>query len=190
MLFLLSGCISDIIKDNGVPEELRKKLVISHIDVKGTYTRAWVTDEYGDYMDGQTYGISTYTSYSFDASKYIVVSGSVDRDTAKNDIYANWRYTTGLGFGAEIPWGFSLYLDSSFYWTNYDGERWAVKNHKFTEIAERNFTQRYSISLSNNKIDIWGFVPTFTFSYTKRDSNIHSREYEKWTTEFTMRQRF
>ncbi len=147
-------------------------------------------DEYGDYMDGQTYGISTYTSYSFDASKYIVVSGSVDRDTAKNDIYANWRYTTGLGFGAEIPWGFSLYLDSSFYWTNYDGERWAVKNHKFTEIAERNFTQRYSISLSNNKIDIWGFVPTFTFSYTKRDSNIHSREYEKWTTEFTMRQRF
>ena len=85
-------------------------------------------------------------------SKYIVVSGGVDRDTAKNDIYANWRYTTGLGFGAEIPWGFSLYLDSSFYWTNYDGERWAVKNHKFTEIAERNFTQRYSISLSNNKI--------------------------------------
>ena len=46
------------------------------------------------------------------------------------------------------------------------------------------------MSVSNNKFDIWGFVPTMTVSYTKKDSNIHAREYEKWTAEFTMRQRF
>ena len=46
------------------------------------------------------------------------------------------------------------------------------------------------MSLSNNKVDIWGFVPTLTLSYTNRDSNIKVREYEKWTAEFTMRQRF
>ena len=147
-------------------------------------------DEYGEYMDGQTYGISPYTSYSFDASKYVILFGSTERETAKDDIYANWRYNIGIGFGAEIPWGFSVYLEPSFSWTNYDGARWAVKNYHFEQIVERDFTQRYAVSLSNNKLDIWGFVPTITVSYTKRDSNIRVREYEKWTTEFTMRQRF
>lgn len=147
-------------------------------------------DEYGEYMDGQSYGISKNISYSFDASKYVVLFGGVERDTAHEDSYAYWRPNVGLGFGAEIPFGFSVYFEPSFSWMNYDGPRWTVKNHKFSQITERGFMQRYALSISNNKIDIWGFVPTVTFSYTKRDSNIHSREYDKWTTEFTMQQRF
>ncbi len=147
-------------------------------------------DEYGEYMDGQTYGASSYLAYSFDASKYITLFGGIERETAKDDIYANWRYNVSVGIGAEIPWGFSIYFEPSFYWTNYDGPRWAVKHYHFQQIVERDFMQRYSVSISNNKIDIWGFVPTLTVSYTNKDSNIHSREYEKWTTEFTMRQRF
>lgn len=147
-------------------------------------------DEYGDWMNGQTYSANLRTLYYLDTTKYIVLRGGVDRDTANDDIYANWRYSTGIGFGAELPWGFHVYLEPSFIWSNYDGERWIVKNETFTQLAERDFTQRYSVSLSNNKIDIWGFVPTLTFSYTKRDSNIPNREYEKYTTEFTMHQRF
>jgi len=147
-------------------------------------------DEFGEYMNGQTYGFSPYTTYSFDASKYVHLFGGIERNTAKQDVYANWRYNVGCGFGAEIPWGYSIYFEPSLSWTNYDGASWAVKDKKIIQITERDFTQRYAFSISNNKIDIWGFVPTFTFSYTKRDSNIHAREYEKWTTEFTMRQRF
>ena len=147
-------------------------------------------DEYGDYMDGQTYTIYPHISYSFDASKYIMLFGSVDRDTARDDAYANWRYNIGFGFGAEIPMGFSVYFEPSVSWLNYDGPRWAVVNYNFEQITERDFMQRYALSISNNKIDFWGFVPTVTVSYMKRDSNIRSREYEKWSAEFSMRQRF
>jgi tetratricopeptide (TPR) repeat protein len=147
-------------------------------------------DEYGEYMNGQTYTVSPHITYSFDASKYVVLFGGVDRDTARDDIYANWRYNIALGFGAEIPWGFSIYFEPYFSWVNYDGPRWAVRDNTFVAVTERSFLQRYAVSLSNNKIDIWGFVPTLTLSYTRRDSNIHSREYDKWTAEFTMRQRF
>ncbi len=147
-------------------------------------------DEYGDYMNGQTYTVAPHVAYSLDSTKYVILRGGVDRETAKNDIYANWRYNVGIGFGAEIPFGFSVYVEPSFYWTNYDGARWAVKDYTFKEITERDFTQRYMLSVSNNKIDVWGFVPTFTFSYTNRKSNIPMREYDKWTTEFTLRQRF
>jgi len=149
-----------------------------------------IYDEYGEYMNGQTYSIFPHVSYSFDASKYIVLFGGVERETAKSDMYANWRYNIGTGFGAEIPWGFWVYFEPYFSWMNYDGERAAVKDYAIVYVKERDFTQRYSVSLSNNKIDILGFVPTVTVCYTKRGSNIHSREYDKWTAEFTMRQKF
>ena len=149
-----------------------------------------IYDEYGDYMDGQTYSTNTHIYYSLDATKYIILRGGVERETAKADYFANWRYSTGVGFGSELPWGFHVYLEPSFTWVNYDGEDWVVKNEQFTKLAKQDFIQRYAVSVSNSKFDIWGFVPTLTFSYTKRDSNIKNREYDKMTVEFTMQQRF
>lgn len=151
-------------------------------------------DNYGFALDGQTYSANTRVSYSLDATKYIILRNGIDRDTAKDDGWASWRYNAGIGFGSELPWGFNIYLEPYFTWTNYDAPRRFVVSENNTVfqkmITERDFIQRYAISLSNNKFDIWGFVPTLTFSYTKRDSNVKTREYDKMTVEFTMQQRF
>ena len=147
-------------------------------------------DDYAKYMNGQTYSGNSRISYSFDASKYLILRGGVTREYANNDIYKNWRYTLALGFGAELPWGFHVYIEPSLGRTKYDGPRWAVKNGSYRQIVENDWTQRYAISLSNNKFDIWGFVPTLTFSYSRRDSNIWQREYDKTAIEFTFNQRF
>lgn len=149
-----------------------------------------IFDEYGFYMNGQTYSTAARVAYSFNAIQYVILRGGVDRDTAADDIYANWRYNAGIGFGSELPFGFHIYIEPSFSWLNYDEERWIVKNEQFTKLAERDFIQRYAVSLSNSKIDIWGFVPTLTISYTNRDSNIQNRKYDKTTIEFNMQQRF
>ena len=147
-------------------------------------------DEYGDYMDGYTYSALPYVSYSLDATKYIVLRGNIEKETAKADAYANNRYGFGIGFGSVLPYGFNIYLEPNFTWTKYLGDRVYVE-HNATKLGkEKDFLQRYSVSLSNNKLDVWGFVPTITVSYTNKASNIHSREYEKWTTEFTFQQRF
>lgn len=147
-------------------------------------------DEYGPWMNGQTYSANSRLSYSLDATKYIILRGGIERETAKDEIYANWRPSVGVGFGVALPYGFDVYMEPSFYWTNYDGERWVVDDGKFTKKVAKDFNQRYSVSLSNHKFDIWGFVPTLTVSYTKRDSNIWQREYDKYTAEFTFQQRF
>ena len=147
-------------------------------------------DEYGQYMDGQLYSLNPHITYSFDASKYIIWRGGINRETAKMDSYANWGYNTSIGFGSELMYGFHVYLEPYFSWLRYDGEKWVVKNNTFQPIQEHDFVQRYSLSLSNNKLEVWGFVPTLTVSYTQKDSNIHSREYKKWTTEFSFQQRF
>lgn len=49
-LLLFTGCLSDDIKENVTPEELRDKLKISYIALCGDYTRASVSDSYGDYI--------------------------------------------------------------------------------------------------------------------------------------------
>lgn len=147
-------------------------------------------DEYGDYMDGYTYSAAPYVSYSLDSTKYFVLRGDFDKETAKADAYANNRYGFSVGFGSVLPYGFNVYLEPNFSWTRYQGDRVYVKHNVARVGKEKDFFQRYSVSLSNSKFDIWGFVPTVTVSYTNKNSNIPSREYEKWTAEFTFQQRF
>lgn len=147
-------------------------------------------DEYGDILDGQTYAANARLTYSFNASVYTVLRTGIVREVAKNPIYSYWSPSLGLGIGAELPWGFHVYAEPSVYWSLYDDPKWVVKDNHFAQITERDFTHRYSVSLSNNKLDIWGFVPTITVSYTKRESNIWQREYDKTALEFSMQQRF
>ena len=147
-------------------------------------------DEYGAWMDGQTYSVLPYVSYSLNSTTYLVLRGTMEHDTAKNDAYANNRYGFGIGIGSELPYGFHVYFEPSLLWTRYQGNRVYIKDGIPILGKEHDFLQRYSLSISNNKFDVWGFVPTITFSYTNKDSNIHSREYEKVSAEFTLQQRF
>jgi hypothetical protein len=147
-------------------------------------------DDFGDYLNGKSYSSSVRLSYSIDATKYLIFRTGLDRETVIDPIYANWRPSLSVGFGAELPYGFNIYIEPSIYWAKYDGARWVVKDGGFTQITEQSFTQRYSVSLSNNKLEVWGFVPVITFSYTNRNSNIWQRDFDKTAIEFTMQQRF
>ena len=147
-------------------------------------------DEYGEYMDGYTYSAFPYVSYSLDATKYFVLRWNVEQETANADVYSNNRYGVSVGFGSVLPYGFNLYLEPNFSWLRYKGDRVYVKNGIQKIGREKDFMQRYTVSLSNNNFEVWGFIPTITVGYTNKDSNIHTREYEKWTAEFTFQQRF
>ena len=95
-----------------------------------------------------------------------------------------------LGFGADMPWGFHIYAEPSVLFTNYKGKRWTVKDYEFKEVKEWDITQRYSISLSNRKISLWGLMPVLTYSYTDKKSNIWQREYQKSLIELSIQKRF
>jgi len=149
-----------------------------------------VHDEFGELLDGETYGANTRISYAIDATKYVVLRTGLDRENTKDPIYAHWRPSASAGFGIELPARFHLYLDASAWWQNHDGKRWVVKDNSFSQVAERNFTHRYAASVSNNRFTVWNFAPALTFSYTKRESNIWQREFDRFMVDFSMRQRF
>lgn len=147
-------------------------------------------DLYDDFLSGDTYSAQMRFSYSFNARLYSMLRVGLTREVANAPEYSYWQPGFGIGIGAELPWGFHVYGEPYFYWTAYDDDKWVVHNGAFSQITERDFTQRYSVSISNNKFDIWGFVPTIVLGYTHRDSNIWQREFDKFSAEFTMRQRF
>lgn len=147
-------------------------------------------DEYGAFLNGQTYASGLHFTYSLNARLYTVFRAGLTREVAVNPMYSYWQPNFAIGMGVELPYGFHIYAEPALYMSKYDEPQWVVKEDAFTQITERDFVQRYALSVSNNKFDVWGFVPTFTISYTKRDSNIWQREYHKTTLEFTMQQRF
>ncbi|MDE5615679.1 MAG: surface lipoprotein assembly modifier [Alphaproteobacteria bacterium] len=147
-------------------------------------------DEYNDLLNGHTYSANIRLTYSFNSSMYAVLRGGISREVAAADMYSYWSPGIAVGLGAELPWGFHVYAGPDVYWNWYDAARWAVRDNHMTQIKERDFTHRYAMSVSNNKLDVFGFVPTITVSYTRRDSNIWQREFDKTAIEFTMQQRF
>lgn len=147
-------------------------------------------DDYGEFLDGSLSGASARLTYMFDSSKYLVFKTGFEKEDTEDPIYTNTRTDFALGFGCEAPFGFHIYLEPSVLLTRYDKERWYVKDMDFAEIRERSVTQRYTLSLSNRKIDIRGFTPVVTYSYTKRTSNVWQREYDKSAVSFTLTKRF
>ena len=147
-------------------------------------------DDYSDILDGDVKSARLRLFYALDSSKYMIFKTGYEYEKTKDETYTNDRIKFALGFGAELPYGFHVYAEPSVLFTNYKDDRWTVKDYEFKQVKEKDVTQRYSISISNRKIAIWDLVPTLTYSYTDKNSNIWQREYEKSLIEFTIQKCF
>ena len=147
-------------------------------------------DDYGDYLDGDTFAANINAFYSITPNIYAILRGGASREITVAREYSYWMPNISIGIGAELPYGFNVYVEPALYWQLYDAPQWVIYNQDYTRVTERDFNQRYSVSISNNKFDVMGFLPTIVFSYTRRDSNLWQREYDRWAVEFTMSQRF
>jgi hypothetical protein len=148
-------------------------------------------DEF-DMLDGKTYGATLSFSYTLSSSEYITMRTGYDREATKEDTYGNRRHSYAVGFGAELPWGFSIHLEPSVTYTSYDHEQLRLVDYGtgIDYIRPKDTTWRYSVYLLNRKISYYGFTPTFGYSYTDRKSNTWQSEFKKSSFEFGITQRF
>ena len=149
-----------------------------------------VYDKYNYLLGGQTYSAVPHITYYIDTTKYISLLGALGRDTAKVDSFANYNYGAGLGFGMEMPYSFIVYLESYFSWANYDGEIDIIKDGIPKRIKERDFYQKYTLSLSNAKIELLGFMPVFRVHYTNKNSNAPIPAYDRWSFGIGIKRKF
>lgn len=163
------------------------KQLSMNIDLSYTLTKY---DEYGKALDGDTKGARTRLFYALDNSKYLIFKTGYEYEKTKQRTYTNYRNNYAIGFGSELPYGFHVYLEPSIQYTQYKGARWTVKDYQFQQIKEHDITKKYSVSLSNRNISLWDLVPTLTYTYTDKSSNIWQREYQKSMIELSIQKRF
>lgn len=149
-----------------------------------------VYDKYNSLMGGQTYAAVPHFTYYIDTTKYIALLGEIGRETAKVDSFANYSYGAGLGFGMEMAYGFIVYVESYFLGLNYDGKIDIVKNGVHKRVKEKDVSQRYTLSLSNAKIEIWDCIPVLKIIYTNNDSNVPMYEHDKWSFGISLKRKF
>jgi hypothetical protein len=144
---------------------------------------------YGDaaeYLDGDACGGSVRLTYAFDSSKYAVLKGGLEKENTKEPGYANLRKSLGVGF--------RLYVEPSIERASYDAARYTVvetvNGSEYRPVVEKDFAKRLFVSVSNNKIDLFGFTPVIGYAYTDKDSNIPARAYKKGGFTFSLQRRF
>lgn len=166
--------------------DLSRRLMLS---LNGEYSAVHY-DHYGSILDGSIASLSAQTVFSLNAASYFVLRGGAEREKTKNPMYSNRKFLAGIGFGAELPMGFSVYAEPSVQWVSYDRPAWFVRDLSFEEIKEKDKTFRYALRLSNKKFSMFGVVPAVTFAYTDKRSNVWQKEYKKMTLELTFIQNF
>ncbi len=149
-----------------------------------------VYDKYDDLLNGQSYTAIPNFTYAIDSTKYILVRGELERENTKFDPYSNYKYGFAFGFGVEMPNGILVYLEPYFSWINYDGAVDVIKNNVPMNIKEKYFLQKYTLSVSDVKIEYKGFIPVVNITYTKKDSNIPMPSYDRWSFGLNIKRKF
>ena len=147
-------------------------------------------DDYSDVLDGYVKGINSRVSYSFDASKYFILKTGIEEESTKDVLNSNIKVNYALGFGVELPYGFSMYLEPSVLKTKYKYPRTFVKNYALEDIKEDDTTKKFLFSITNKRFSMFGLIPTFAYVYTNKESNVWQKQYKKSTFELTVNKSF
>jgi tetratricopeptide (TPR) repeat protein len=110
-----------------------------------------------------------YLTYEKAVSKSLVVSlgGFARRDWLKADAYSSTELGAIAGFGGELPLGISFGLSGSVSRAKFDDiiPLFSLEPRKDWRLTGR-------ATLGNRKIDLWGFSPQVSVSYSRIDSSI------------------
>lgn len=147
-------------------------------------------DQYGSVLNGSVHSGGIKTFIGLNSASYLVLRAAGEREKTKKRMYANRKWTAGIGAGAELPLGFSVYIEPSVQWVRYDRQAWFVRRLGFEQIREKDRITRWAFRFSNKNMSLFGVVPEFTLAYTDKRSNVWQKEYRKMTLELNFVQNF
>jgi tetratricopeptide (TPR) repeat protein len=157
---------------------------------------AWYDSRYADayvnsVLKGQSF--SAYMQPRFILTDRTFVQAGLDflREDTKVRSYANdnWRYA--LGAYHAFAYGMSLFVEGSLMRTRYNASQWYVtRDNAITETTRQDTTWQFAASLSSSVFERYDLTPVLQYVYTKRDSNIWTRDYDRHRINFLINYRF
>lgn len=148
------------------------------------------TDYINDALRGYDWGLSISPRYYLNNKSFVLAGLRFDQNNTKIKSYGSDNITYSVGYFGEFKWGFSLYSRADLITAKYHAPSWFVVDNKFVEKHRRDNIWRGYVRLSNNKISWYNIVPAVSYTYTRHESNIPSREYDKHRVEIELMRRF
>ena len=112
-----------------------------------------------------------------------------DNTKARSFANENWRYAIGV-FHA-FPYGINMFVEGSLNDTRYQAPQWYItRDNRINVTTRKDKTWQVMTSLSSNIFERYNLTPVLQYTYTNRESNIWTREYERHRVNFMLNYRF
>lgn len=123
--------------------------------------------KFDDSWDG--WQVGAYATYEHAVAKSLVASVGLfaRRDWLKADAYSSTEIGAIAGFGGELPYGISFGLSGSVSKARFD-----APIPLFSPEPRDDWRYTARATLGNRKIQLWGFSPQISASYSRIDSSI------------------
>lgn len=145
--------------------------------LNGTLGVLRIEDERDDARSRWVYTASLGGIRQLSQTSAVTLRFGVNRQNAKEGAYSNWSGVISAGYFRELPAGFSVYLEPSFSFTNYDAPLPAFGKERSDKVGT------LTAAILNRRIVFWRFTPRVAYSYSKADSNIDLYDYDRHRVE-------
>ncbi len=151
------------------------------IDIGAAVSFPRYADDYvHDILKGVSWNAYIQNRYIVSDRTVIQVGANFAREKARMAAYANDNWRWSLGFYRIFPYGLSLFAEGSLTDTAYQDSQWFVtRDNRFSTAVRKDKTWQAVVSLSSTILDDYHVTPVVRYVYTKRTSNIWTREYER-----------
>ena len=156
---------------------------------------AWAMTSYEDayihsVLKGPSWNLFFQPRYILTNQTFVQAGVAFMRDDTKVKAYASdsWRYA--LGAYHNFSYGFSLFVEGSLMETDYKARQsYATRDNKWVSAVRKDDIWQLSSTLSSNVFERYGLTPSLQYTFTRRDSNIWSREYDRHRLNFLVNYR-
>jgi hypothetical protein len=162
------------------------------LNAGAAFSSAAYADEYvHSFLKGQSWNASLLPRYILTDRTFIQTGLDFMREDTEARAYAsdNWRYS--IGAYHVFAYGISLFAEGSLMLTDYQAsQQYVTRDKRFDETTRKDRTWRFQSSLSSNVFEKYGLTPFLQYNYTRRASNIWTREYERHRLNLLFNYRF
>lgn len=137
-----------------------------------------------DYVDsllkGATWSVYLQPRYILTDQTFIQAGLNFTREETKVLSYANENQRYSIGLYHNFPYGISIFAEGSLTLTKYQAPQWYVtKDNRIDETVREDKTWQLFSSLASTALEKYDLTPMLQYTYTKRDSNLWTREYDR-----------
>jgi tetratricopeptide (TPR) repeat protein len=126
-----------------------------------------------DDRDGLVLSASLAGFRQLDATSALTARVGINRQDAREPAYANWSGLFAAGYQRELPAGFSIYLEPSIGFADYDAALVAFDRARSDRVYSG------TLALLNRHIVFDRFTPRVAYTFTRTDSNIDLYDFNR-----------